>query len=80
MPGQQGRGRVGHVIVVSGVGGHVDPGGTVLGQACLALLRAHPDLVGRLARQGRLTRESTSERNAVVLAMKSCTALCSRTE
>jgi allantoate deiminase len=34
----------------------------------LALIRAHPDLVGRLAREGRLTRESTAEQAAAGLA------------
>jgi OHCU decarboxylase len=34
----------------------------------LALIRAHPDLVGSLARQGQLTRESTSEQAAAGLA------------
>src|SRR5205807_1791545 len=34
----------------------------------LALLRAHPDLVGRLAREGRLTRESTQEQSAAGLS------------
>jgi OHCU decarboxylase len=33
----------------------------------LALMRAHPDLVGRLARDGRLTRESTGEQAAAGL-------------
>jgi len=33
----------------------------------LALIRAHPDLVGRLAREGRLTRESTGEQAAAGL-------------
>lgn len=33
----------------------------------LALIRAHPDLVGRLAREGRLTRESTGEQTAAGL-------------
>jgi 2-oxo-4-hydroxy-4-carboxy-5-ureidoimidazoline decarboxylase len=33
----------------------------------LALIRAHPDLVGRLAREGRLTRESTTEQSAAGL-------------
>jgi allantoate deiminase len=33
----------------------------------LALIRAHPDLVGRLAREGRLTRESTAEQSAAGL-------------
>ncbi|MCS7034176.1 MAG: 2-oxo-4-hydroxy-4-carboxy-5-ureidoimidazoline decarboxylase [Phycisphaerae bacterium] len=33
----------------------------------LSLLRAHPDLVGRLARRGRLTRESTAEQAAAGL-------------
>jgi allantoate deiminase len=33
----------------------------------LSLLRAHPDLVGRLAREGRLTRESTAEQAAAGL-------------
>jgi OHCU decarboxylase len=33
----------------------------------LALIRAHPDLVGRLAREGRLTRESTAEQAAAGL-------------
>lgn len=36
-------------------------------EAQLALVRAHPDLVGKLARQGRLTRESTSEQSAAGL-------------
>jgi OHCU decarboxylase len=34
----------------------------------LALIRAHPDLVGRLAREGRLTRESNGEQAAAGLA------------
>ena len=34
----------------------------------LALVRAHPDLVGRLAREGKLTRESSSEQAAAGLA------------
>lgn len=34
----------------------------------LALIRAHPDLVGRLAREGRLTSESTGEQAAAGLA------------
>jgi len=34
----------------------------------LALVRAHPDLVGRLAREGKLTRESNSEQAAAGLA------------
>lgn len=33
----------------------------------LALIRAHPDLVGRLAREGKLTRESTGEQRAAGL-------------
>ena len=33
----------------------------------LALIRAHPDLVGRLAREGRLTMESTAEQSAAGL-------------
>ncbi|HVX85513.1 MAG TPA: 2-oxo-4-hydroxy-4-carboxy-5-ureidoimidazoline decarboxylase [Phycisphaerae bacterium] len=33
----------------------------------LGLLRAHPDLVGRLAREGRLTAESTAEQRAAGL-------------
>lgn len=33
----------------------------------LALIRAHPDLVGRLAREGKLTRESTVEQSAAGL-------------
>ncbi|MFT3787982.1 MAG: 2-oxo-4-hydroxy-4-carboxy-5-ureidoimidazoline decarboxylase [Tepidisphaeraceae bacterium] len=33
----------------------------------LGLIRAHPDLVGKLAREGRLTRESTSEQAAAGL-------------
>ena len=33
----------------------------------LTLIRAHPDLVGRLAREGRLTRESTGEQAAAGL-------------
>jgi 2-oxo-4-hydroxy-4-carboxy-5-ureidoimidazoline decarboxylase len=33
----------------------------------LALIRAHPDLVGRLAKEGRLTRESTAEQAAAGL-------------
>ena len=33
----------------------------------LSLIRAHPDLVGRLAREGKLTRESTSEQAAAGL-------------
>ena len=32
-----------------------------------ALINAHPDLVGRLAREGRLTRESTAEQSAAGL-------------
>jgi 2-oxo-4-hydroxy-4-carboxy-5-ureidoimidazoline decarboxylase len=34
----------------------------------MELIRAHPDLVGRLAREGRLTRESTGEQGAAGLA------------
>ena len=34
----------------------------------LALIRAHPDLVGRMAREGSLTRESTAEQRAAGLA------------
>jgi 2-oxo-4-hydroxy-4-carboxy-5-ureidoimidazoline decarboxylase len=34
----------------------------------VALVRAHPDLVGRLAREGRLTGESTREQTAAGLA------------
>jgi allantoate deiminase len=34
----------------------------------LALIRAHPDLVGRLAKEGKLTRESTAEQSAAGLA------------
>ena len=34
----------------------------------LALIRAHPDLVGRLAREGRLTRESTAEQASAGLS------------
>lgn len=34
----------------------------------LALIRAHPDLVGTMARQGRLTRESTTEQQAAGLS------------
>ena len=37
----------------------------------LALIRAHPDLVGRLAREGRLTQESTSEQASAGLAQLS---------
>lgn len=33
----------------------------------LALIRAHPDLAGRLARQGKLTEESSREQNAAGL-------------
>lgn len=33
----------------------------------IALIAAHPDLVGRLAREGRLTRESTAEQRAAGL-------------
>jgi urate oxidase len=33
----------------------------------LSLLRAHPDLVGKLARENRLTKESTAEQNAAGL-------------
>jgi allantoate deiminase len=33
----------------------------------LGLIRAHPDLVGRLAREGRLTRESSAEQSAAGL-------------
>lgn len=33
-----------------------------------SLIRAHPDLVGRLAREGKLTRESTTEQAAAGLA------------
>ncbi len=36
-------------------------------EAQLALIRAHPDLVGRLAKEGRLTRDSTSEQAAAGL-------------
>lgn len=35
----------------------------------LSLIRAHPDLVGRLARERQLTRESTDEQAAAGLAM-----------
>jgi 2-oxo-4-hydroxy-4-carboxy-5-ureidoimidazoline decarboxylase len=34
----------------------------------LALIRAHPDLVGRLAREGRLTQQSTTEQAAAGLS------------
>ena len=34
----------------------------------LGLIRAHPDLVGRLAKEGKLTRESTAEQSAAGLA------------
>lgn len=34
----------------------------------LALIRAHPDLVGRLSREGQLTKESTTEQAAAGLA------------
>lgn len=34
----------------------------------LTLIRAHPDLVGRLAREGRLTRESAAEQSAAGLS------------
>ncbi len=34
----------------------------------LALIRAHPDLVGKMAREGALTRESTAEQRAAGLA------------
>jgi 2-oxo-4-hydroxy-4-carboxy-5-ureidoimidazoline decarboxylase len=34
----------------------------------LGLIRAHPDLVGRLAREGRLTSQSTAEQEAAGLA------------
>ena len=34
----------------------------------LGLIRAHPDLVGRLAQEGKLTRESTAEQRAAGLA------------
>lgn len=34
----------------------------------LSLIRAHPDLVGKMAREGGLTRESTSEQRAAGLA------------
>jgi 2-oxo-4-hydroxy-4-carboxy-5-ureidoimidazoline decarboxylase len=34
----------------------------------VALIRAHPDLVGRLAREGRLTQQSTAEQAAAGLA------------
>jgi allantoate deiminase len=34
----------------------------------LSLVRAHPDLVGKLAREGKLTRESTAEQTAAGLA------------
>ena len=34
----------------------------------LALIRAHPDLVGKMAREGGLTRESTAEQRAAGLA------------
>jgi allantoate deiminase len=37
----------------------------------LRLIRAHPDLVGRLAREGRLTRESTGEQAAAGLDLLS---------
>jgi 2-oxo-4-hydroxy-4-carboxy-5-ureidoimidazoline decarboxylase len=33
----------------------------------MALIRAHPDLVGKLAREGKLTRESNSEQAAAGL-------------
>jgi 2-oxo-4-hydroxy-4-carboxy-5-ureidoimidazoline decarboxylase len=33
----------------------------------LALIRAHPDLVGKLAKEGKLTRESTAEQKAAGL-------------
>ena len=33
----------------------------------LALIRAHPDLVGKLAKQGKLTKESTAEQKAAGL-------------
>jgi OHCU decarboxylase len=36
-------------------------------EAQIALIRAHPDLVGRLAREGRLGAESTSEQAAAGL-------------
>jgi OHCU decarboxylase len=36
-----------------------------------ALIKAHPDLVGRLAREGRLTRESTAEQAAAGLSQLS---------
>ena len=36
-------------------------------QAHVRLIEAHPDLVGRLAREGRLTRESTAEQAAAGL-------------
>ncbi|HEX8322586.1 MAG TPA: 2-oxo-4-hydroxy-4-carboxy-5-ureidoimidazoline decarboxylase [Tepidisphaeraceae bacterium] len=35
----------------------------------LSLIRAHPDLVGRLAREGKLTKESNDEQAAAGLAM-----------
>ncbi len=34
----------------------------------LSLIRAHPDLVGKMAREGRLTRESTGEQRVAGLA------------
>ena len=34
----------------------------------LSLVRAHPDLVGKLARDGKLTRESNAEQAAAGLA------------
>lgn len=37
------------------------------GDEKLSLIRAHPDLVGRLAREGKLTRESTGEQAAAGL-------------
>ncbi len=40
----------------------------------LALIRAHPDLVGRAARAGRLTRESTGEQRAAGLGPDDLTA------
>jgi len=40
-------------------------------QQQLALIRAHPDLVGRLAREGRLTTQSTGEQAAAGLTQLS---------
>jgi 2-oxo-4-hydroxy-4-carboxy-5-ureidoimidazoline decarboxylase len=39
------------------------------------LIASHPDLVGRLAKEGRLTRESTSEQSAAGLAQLTNTEL-----